>query len=387
MKNTNQKYDSLLLLIVIIVLVLGVLMVYSASSFKAQELFKHSRYYLEKHILKVAVSIVVLIIAMVCDYHRWLNTSVPFLIGTFLILLYLLLGQHEMVRNSRRWLFIGSFQVQPSDFARIALIMFLSSSLGKEDSKIKSSQHSFLIYLGIIGLVAFPIVLQPDVGTASLTIFVALVLLFLGGEKIGRLLLFGFSAIPAFLLYITQAGYQKNRVTEFLASLKGEHLAWQTKQSLIALGNGGLLGLGLGEGKQKYHFLPDPFTDFIYAIVGEELGLIGSIGILVLFMIIIWRGFKIAHNAPDTQGILLASGIVISIAVYAFTNAGVVLNLLPTTGIPLPFISYGGSALIVNMLGVGILLNISAQIRQKRRLKPMGRSLVGGTYSNRYGFS
>jgi cell division protein FtsW len=191
--------------------------------------------------------------------------------------------------------------------------------------------------------------------------------------------------IPFFIIYLVQEGYQKTRIVEFLDSIKGKKLVWQTQQSLIALGNGGPLGLGLGGSKQKYHFLPDPFTDFIFAIVGEELGIIGTFAVLILFMVLIWRGCKIAQNAPDAQGMLLAAGIVLNVAVYAFTNAGVVVNLLPTTGIPMPFLSYGGSALIVNLFAIGVLLNISVQVWRKQHLFPVDNFNYRGKHYGKYG--
>ena len=387
MNNNNIKFDSPLFLVVLILLVLGIVMVYSASSFKAQEFFKDSHHFLLNHILRVVIGITAMYLAIKIDYHNWLRLSPVLLIITFGTLIYLLVGPGvEKIRGSSRWIIFGKFQFQPSEFARIALIMFLSSSLGKEDSKIKSLDKSLIIYTLIIGSIAIPIWLQPDVGTAALMIFTGLVLLFLGGEKLWHLFLFGLTVIPFFIIFLFQVSYQKIRLVEFFASLKGRKLVWQTQQSLISLGNGGPFGLGLGGSKQKYHFLPDPFTDFIFAIVGEELGIIGTLITLILFMLLIWRGFEIARNAPDTQGILLAAGIVLNVAVYALTNAGVVVNLLPTTGIPMPFLSYGGSALIANLFAIGILLNISAQIWHRQRLYPINDfNYYRGVRSKRYG--
>ena len=220
-------------------------------------------------------------------------------------------------------------------------------------------------------MVALPILLQPDAGSTLLVVFVAIALIFLSGARMRYLLMFGAAAIPLLGVYIMKEDYQRERITNFLASLRGEQIGWQTKQSLIALGNGGFWGLGLGDGRQKYHFLPDPFTDFIYAIVGEELGILGTLGILLLFIILIWRGFKIAMQTNNSAGKLLATGIVMNIAIFAFINAGVVVNLLPTTGIPMPFLSYGGSALFVNMFATGVLLNIDWQNRRSSRLVPV----------------
>ncbi|MFQ5824423.1 MAG: putative lipid II flippase FtsW [bacterium] len=388
MKTNNLKFDSTLFLVVVILVVLGVVMVYSASSFKAQEYHKDSHHFLESHIYKVAIGFVLMIVVTKLDYQLWLKISPALLILSFCFLIYLLVGPNvTKIRGSKRWIFIVNFQFQPSDFARIALIFFLSSFLGKKDFKSRESDKGLLFYLLIIGLISIPILLQPDVGSAALIIFIAVILLFLAGIKFRYLFLLGLTSLPIFIFYLLKDGYQKERLLEYFASLKGENVVWQTQQALIALGNGGLFGLGLGGGKQKYHFLPDPFTDFIFAIVGEELGLIGTTTVLILFIVLIWRGFKIAFMAPDTQGKLLAVGIVLNIAVYTFTNAGVVVNLLPITGIPMPFLCYGGSALLVNLIGIGILLNISTQNWHKHRLYPVRNYKYRRNYAGRYGFT
>ncbi|MFQ6115975.1 MAG: putative lipid II flippase FtsW [bacterium] len=388
MNTNNLKIDSPLLIIVILLLVLGMVMVYSASSFKAQEFHKDSHYFIKHHLYKVVLGFVVLLLVTKLDYHLWLKISPLLLFVGLCFLVYLLVGPDvPRIRGSKRWIIIWNVQFQPSDFARLALILFLSSSLGKRDALINTFDKRLILDLFIIGFMTTLILLQPDVGAAGLIIFIAATLLFLAGVKLRYLYTLGLASLPFFIFHILKEGYQKERLFRYLASLKGEDVVWQTQQSLIALGNGGLFGVGLGSGRQKYHFLPDPFTDFIFAIVGEELGLIGTTAVLVLFMLIIWRGFKIALKAPDAEGRLLASGIVLNIGFYAIANAAVVVNLLPTTGIPMPFISYGGSALLANLVGIGILLNISAQIWHKRRLYPVPHYKYRRTYSNRYGFT
>lgn len=387
-ENSKLKYDSPLFLVVLILVVFGVVMVYSASSFKAQEYFNDSHHFLLNHIIRVTVGFTAMFVAMKIDYHIWLKISPLLLLLTFGTLIFLLVGPNvEKIRGSLRWITMGKFQFQPSDFARLALILFLSSSLGKEEFKIRSPQKSFIIYMSIIALIAIPVLLQPDVGTAALIIFIAVILLFLAGIKLRYLFLLGFTSIPLFTTYLMHDGYQKSRIVEFLSSIQGKKLVWQIQQSLIALGNGGIFGLGLGGSKQKYHFLPDPFTDFIFAIIGEEFGVIGTVLILFLFTVLIRRGFKIAQNAPDTQGKLLAVGVVLNIAVYAFTNAGVVVNLLPITGIPMPFLSFGGTALMVNLFGVGLLLNISAKIWEKHNLYPNSNFYNRRNTTRKYGLA
>jgi cell division protein FtsW len=372
MLRFESKFDATIILIVVILSVLGAVMVYSASSFKAQERFGDSQYYFRNHLLKVLVALAMLLMGAKIDYKIWLKLSPILLFLSFCALLYLLVGPGvEAIRGSKRWLNFGPVQLQPADFARLALILFLSGRLAQPAADLNDRRNELLKHLGLVGVVALPIFFQPDVGSTLLTVFVAAALIFLAGAPVRYLLMTGAAALPLLGIYIMKEDYQRERIVNYFAALTGEHMSWQTKQSLIALGNGGVWGLGLGDSRQKFHFLPDPFTDFIYAIVGEELGLWGAIGVIVLFTLLIWRGFKIAMQTNEPPGKLLASGIVINIAIYAFINAGVVVNLLPTTGIPMPFLSYGGSALLVNMFAIGMLLNIDRQNRRGSRLAPM----------------
>jgi cell division protein FtsW len=362
MQGKKTIFNSPVIVTVLILLVLGTVMIYSASSFKAHELVNDSNFFLIQHLYRLAAGILIMLIVASLDYRVWLRLS-PALVGiSVLALLYLLISAGvAQIRGSRRWIDLGPINVQPSDFARIALILFLSLFLGSEPVQKHRNGNTFLTALGIVTIVVIPIMLQPDYGTAILTMFIALILLFLSGEK--KRYLFGLTAVLGFALFTILwsggSGYQKVRIERFLASVRGEEVAWQAQQSLIAFGNGNVLGVGLGGGGQKYHFLPDPYTDFIYAIVGEEGGIIGATTILVLFFILVRHGFKIASQSNNMRTKLLASGITLNIGIYAVVNAAVTLNLLPTTGIPMPFLSYGGSALISNLFGIGLLLSIA----------------------------
>lgn len=374
MDNNDFKFDSSLFLAVLLLLAIGVVMVYSASSFKAQERYNDSHYFLKNHFYKVVIGLVLMLIVAKINYRFWLNLSPVLLFICSCTLIYILVSSNVTeIRGSKRWLNAGFFNFQPSDFARMGLILFLSLSLGHANLDRQKSLKSFALHMGIIACIVVPILCQPDIGSAILIAFIAITILFITGEKLRHLFVLALAAIPFLISFVMREGYQKIRILKFLAALKGEHVAWQTQQSLIAFGNGNILGLGLGSSRQKYHFLPDPFTDFIFAIVGEELGLIGTTMVLVLFVILIWSALRIAMRAPDFQGRILGIGITLNIAVYAFTNMGVVVNLLPTTGIPMPFLSYGGSALIVNLFGIGLLLNIAEQSRQESRIYPVGK--------------
>ncbi|HEX9654066.1 MAG TPA: FtsW/RodA/SpoVE family cell cycle protein, partial [bacterium] len=279
MRRVESKFDTTILLVVVILAVLGAVMVYSASSFKAQERFENSQYYFRNHLYKVLIGFAVLLIGAKMNYQAWLKLSPLMLFLSLCALVYLLVGPGvETIRGSKRWLSLGPLQVQPSDFARISLILLLCQRLSQTESDRRDELRDLIKNLGIVGMVALPILLQPDAGSTLLVVFVAIALIFLSGARMRYLLMFGAAAIPLLGVYIMKEDYQRERITNFLASLRGEQIGWQTKQSLIALGNGGFWGLGLGDGRQKYHFLPDPFTDFIYAIVGEELGILGTLG-------------------------------------------------------------------------------------------------------------
>ncbi len=373
MKNNIQNADSHLFLSVIILLVIGIVMVYSSSSFKAQESLGDSHFFLKKHFFKVVAGLLIMFIVSKINYNFWLSISPILLTASVIILLFILVSSGvSEIRGSKRWLNLGFINFQPTDLARMSLILFMSMSLGAANYVTPKSSKSFFFHLGVIACIVGPIMLQPDAGSAILIGFIALTLLFAAGEKFRYLLILGATTIPFLMMILLRDGYQKIRVMKFIQSVKGENIDWQALQSLIAFGNGHIFGQGLGSSRQKYHFLPDPFTDFIYSIVGEELGLLGATFVLIVFIVLIWSGIKIALQAQDFKAKILGFGIAISIAVYAFTNMGVVLNLLPTTGVPMPFLSYGGSSLITNLLCVGILLNIANETKQSGQLKPVG---------------
>lgn len=285
-----------------------------------------------------------------------------------------------MIRGSRRWLLLGPVQFQPSELAKFALIFYLAGNLTKPEVDPENFVDGVLPQLILIGAVVLTVAMEPDLGTALAIAAIALIMLFVAGAKLGHLFFIIFTGALSAASLLWRVAYQRGRVESFLETLLGDsEPAWQVRQSLISLGNGGLFGVGLGQSKQKLLFLPDPFTDFIMAIVGEELGLVGTLAVILLFFIVIWRGFHIAHRAPDRAGKLTAIGVTTAIGLYALVNTGVVIHILPTTGIPLPFISYGGSALIMNLIGIGVLLNISqfahgkASARSRMKMVPVAR--------------
>ena len=358
----RQTLDVILLSAVLVLLLFSVCFVYTASSAKAERDHGDHAFFLKRQLLRLVAGLILLALMVKLDYHRILQCSPAIFWITAALLIALLFAPPSwIVRGSRRWLMIGSFSLQPSELAKFGLIAYLSANLARPQVDLGKLTDGLLPQLILIAAVAIPVLLEPDMGTALVLCAVGLCILFVRGARLHHLFLLISSGVLVAVLMMWSVAYQRGRVESFIDSFTGKaEPAWQVKQSLIGLGTGGLTGLGLGKSKQKLLFLPDPFTDFIMSIIGEELGILGTLAVVALFLIIVWRGFRIAGRAPDDAGKLLAMGITLAIGLNAFINMAVVTNLLPTTGIPLPFVSYGGSSLLMNLIGVGILLNISS---------------------------
>jgi cell division protein FtsW len=355
------EIDLTLFTTVMVLLLFSIFFIYTASSVREERLYEDSAFFLKRQMVRVVIALVIMFCLARIDYHRVLWHSPSAYWFALALLVFLLFAPESwMIRGSRRWIMLGLIQFQPSEFAKYALIFYLAGNLTKPDVDPENFVDGLLPQLILIGAVVLGVAMEPDFGTAIAIATIALIMLFVAGAKLGHLFFLIFGAVLSAVSMLWRVAYQRGRVESFIASMFGDaEPVWQVRQSLISLGNGGLFGVGLGQSKQKLLFLPDPFTDFIMAIVGEELGLIGTLAVVLLFFIIIWRGFHIAHRAPDRAGKLTAIGVTSAIGLYALVNAGVVTHTLPTTGIPLPFVSYGGSALMMNLFGVGVLLNIS----------------------------
>jgi cell division protein FtsW len=358
------RSDYLLLLAVIILIACGTVMIYSASAIVADVKFKSTTFFLRKQLIWILLALPVLLIFSKLDYHKIKNFSLPVFLISFIFLIAVLF--FEPTKGVKRWIRFGFFGFQPSEFFRYALTLFLASSLSRKVGKLKEFKHIAIPYFPIIGAAFILILLEPDLGTIFSILVCACFLFFVAGARLKHLFSIILPVTLAGIVFVFVLGYEKDRIDDYLGSfwnpLNG---SYQLKQSVISLGNGGFGGVGLGEGKQKLFFLPEPHTDFILATVGEETGFLGIGVILFLFLILAWRGVLIAAQAPDLFGFFLAFGITLTIFICALINAGVVVGLLPTTGIPLPFLSYGGSSLLVAIAGVGILLNISRQIKER----------------------
>jgi cell division protein FtsW len=339
---------------------LGLVLVWSASSAHAQENYGSPHYFVIKQVLWAALGLTGMAVAMRTDYRKLRDPI--FVYGAVILttlLLVLVLFLHP-VNDVHRWIRLGSLSFQPAELAKLVVILFFAYHLERKADRVNDFLSSLFPALLLLGWLAFLVYIQPDLGTAATIVALGGVMLFIGGVQLRY---FAALAIPgAYLLYraVIVAAYRRDRIEAFLnpwSDAKGA--GYQLIQSLIAVGTGGVSGVGLMEGRQKLFYLPYPFSDFIFAVAGEELGLLGATAIVGAFVLLLWRGVRAAWKAPDRFGTLLATGLTLAIVMQAFVNISVVLGLLPTKGIPLPFISAGGSSLFLTLVAVGVILNIS----------------------------
>ena len=346
----------------LVLVVLGVVMVFSASAVMASERFGSAYHFLLRQLGWVLAGLAAMAVIMHIDYRRWKHPAIVFTLLGVTTLLLVAVFFLDRSHNTHRWVKLGALSFQPSELAKPALILFLAFFLESRTKMIDDWRHTLLPAVIPATLFAILIVKQPDLGTAVVCLGITAAILYVAGM---RLRYFAYAAIPlitALYFLLFHVGWRRDRILAFLNPYadpqgKGFHII----QSLIAVGTGGLTGMGLMEGKQKLFYLPEPHTDFIYAVASEELGLIGAVIIVVLFSIFAWRGFRTALRTRDIFGRYLATGITTMIVLQAFFNISVVLALLPTKGITLPFISYGGTSVFVMLTSVGVLLNITQQ--------------------------
>ena len=359
----TKKYDHYLLVGVVLLCVIGTVMLFSASNSISLDQSQRATatIYLQAHLKRLLVGVFVMFAVMMFDYRNLKNISKYLLIGSIALLFITKISYWIQGNNSpARWLYIGGFSIQTSDIARLSIIIYLATFIDHFREKIKDFYNGFAILIGILAFTMGLIVIQPDFSTAAMIGLIGFMMLFIGGAKISHLTATGAVSLMVLVPIMLMKPYRLQRVlTFFYGESAGVQESYQIKQSLISLGNGGFLGLGLGNSLGKNLFLPTPHTDFIFAIIGEELGLLGTVFILSTFVFIFQRGIKIAKESTDTFGILLATGISFNFILYGFINAAVVTGVVPTTGLPMPFISYGGSGLLINLVSMGILLNIS----------------------------
>ena len=358
----KKSPDLWLFAIVIILMAIGICMIFSSSYIMAHKWYGDSYYFLKKQLFYAIIALLMFFLAIYTDYHYYKKFALPILILSLILLSMVFVpGVGRSAGGARRWIKIGFISFQPSEIAKFALILYISESLTRKQLKdVKTFIKGVLPALIIMLIMFFMILKEPDFSTSLIILGISFIMLFIGGSRVIQLFTLLLAAIPLGTLILLRKEYRKIRLISFLDPWKDPlDSGFHVIQSLLALGSGGILGVGLGESKQKYFYLPDQHTDFIFSIIGEELGFIGTLIIIILFIILLWRGFRIALNSTDQFGTLLAAGITSMIVFQSIINIGVVTKMIPTTGIPLPFISYGGSSLIVNMFCMGILLNIS----------------------------
>jgi cell division protein FtsW len=371
-KQRKHSPDFVLLVTIMILLAIGIVMVYSASEFVSRNNTKneldpdgYNYFFVRKQITWVLLGLLALLLAMRINYWHLSKLAKPAFIISVILLILVLIPHVGVVRNgSRRWIGIGQQLIQPSEIAKITLALFLAKLLADKGKKIEDFRKGLLPPLIYTGLVCALVITEPDLGTSIAIFAVAAVMIFVAGARWKHIIALGLLAVLAIGVLIFAADYRLDRMS-FLnpwADPSGD--GFQLIQSYYALGPGGLFGRGLAQSLQKQFYLPEPHTDFILAIIGEELGFIGTTTIVGLFAVFVWRGFRIAMSAPDPFATLLATGLTTMVGLQAIINIAVVTGSIPTTGIPLPLISYGGSSLLFTMGSIGVLLNISKYVRE-----------------------
>jgi len=365
----TKRYDQLLLIFIILLCVMGTVMLYSASSSLSLNETGGitDTIFLRSHLKRLILGMLIMFIFIFLDYRK-LKSIAPYLMFASILLLLAtkIIYLYKGINFPARWLNLGLFSVQTSDIARFSLILYLSYYLDKKRDTIKDFYKGFIPPIILMASLLFTIIIQPDFSTAVVIGLIGFSMLFIGGAKLTHIFTTGVVSIVIMIPIMLMRSYRMKRIIYWLGSVFGvnntadqEVIGYQAQQSLISLGNGGFWGLGLGNSLEKNLFLPTPHTDFIFAIIGEELGLLGAIFILSLFLFIFQRGIKIAKETTDPFGVMLAFGLSFSIIIYAFINIAVVTGIFPVTGLPMPLVSHGGSSLVINLACIGILLNIS----------------------------
>lgn len=353
--------DVVLFFIVMVLLALGIVMVYSSSEVTSYFKTGDSFYYLKKQLLWAIIGLGAMGLMIRLDYWKLRGWVLPVLLASFALLVVVLIpGVGKEVNGAQRWINLGFTTFQPSEIIKLALVLFTAYGLSLQGDKVRFFGRGVLPYLLVLALACGLILAQPDLGTAAAAAGTIYIMLFAAGARGKHLTYLGLAGVGAIGVAIAMAPYRMKRFLAFLDPFadpqgSGFHII----QSLYALGSGGFFGVGLGESKQKFFYLPEQHTDFIYAIIGEELGFIGAALVILLFVLYVWRGFKIAITSPDPFASLLAVGLTSMIGLQALVNIGVVTGSMPVKGMPLPFISFGGTSLVFTLAGVGILLNIS----------------------------
>ena len=387
--TSGRRLDLLLLITVLILVSGGIIMVYSASFAIAGERFRDAYHFLKKQAMAAGLGMALMVLGVKLDYHRWQALAIPLLaLSAALLGILIFPGLRHEVGGSARWLKFSFLSFQPAELAKLALVIYLARSLAKKEGRMQSLNVGVLPHFIVLGGLFILVLKQPDFGTGVVFATLVFILLFVAGARVLYLGAAVSAAVPALFYIATRAHYRTGRLLAFLDPWKDpSDSGFQIIQSFLAFGAGKLFGVGLGEGHQKLFYLPEVHTDFIFSVIGEELGLLGVTAVIGLFVFLTWRGFRASFRAADLFGSYLALGVTLLIAVQALLNMGVVMGLLPTKGATLPFVSYGGTSLMINLMAVGILLNISSQgvkgsDEDYRRRGRNGRASVPGAGSD-----
>ena len=359
----RKKFDLILFFAVILLISFGVVMIYSASSIWANYKFSDSFYYIKRQLVFVVLGIILMILISRIDYNKYYDNANKILLVCFILLVLVIIPGIGSIRNgSRSWFGIGSFGIQPSEAAKLGMIIFTSKYLTNSTKFLKSYKEGVFPILGILFAFFGLIMLQPDLGTGMILVMSIIALLFIAGVNMKFFIGGGILGVIGIIILIIIAPYRMDRITSFINPWNDPlGTGFQIIQSLYAIGPGGLLGTGFGKSIQKHFYLPEPQTDFIFSIISEEFGIMGVIIVTVLFSLIIYRGLKIALNCKDSFAKYLSFGMTFQLAFQTLMNLMVVIGMIPVTGVTLPFLSYGGSSLLVSMASMGIILNISRQ--------------------------
>jgi cell division protein FtsW len=363
----SPEYDHLLMISALLLLGLGLVMVFSASGVLASDKYHDPAFFLKKQLIYAVIGVVLMLVVRRIPYQMYNRlVYIILLISLILLILVLIPGIGVRIRSASRWIKFGPLVIQPSEFAKLAIIIFLAYSMARKQEKIRYFSIGFLPHLVVAGIFILLIEKEPDFGTAMALAGITFLMLFVGGTRLTHILLVVLSASPLVVYVILKNKMRLERVVTFIDPWKyAQESGYQLVHSLYAIGSGGFWGLGIGKSREKLFYLPDSHTDFIFSIMAEELGFLGVVTVLSLFVILILRGLIISLRAQDNFGAYLAMGLTALIGLQAAINMAVVSGLMPTKGLSLPFLSYGGSSLLVNMIAVGILLNISSQTQSQ----------------------
>ena len=372
--NLSVGFDMPFFILLMLILAVGLISLFSAS-FAYSYYWNNgdSYYYIKRQLVFAAIGIVTMLLASTVDYHFLRRLKIPYVVmGISLVLLLWVRFLAPPIRNVYRWIRIAGIRIQPSEVAKFAVILLFAYWISTFREEMSTLKKGYAPFIGTLGVVCLLILIEPHLSGTMLVAMIGMVMMFIGGTKwyylAGTVGLAGGAAAAM----IFGLGYERERIDVWLNPLgvytsggEGRDLAWQTVQSLYAIGSGGLMGEGLGNSRQKHLFLPEPQNDFIFAVVCEEMGFVGAVLVIVLFALLVWRGFVIGMKAPDRFGSMLAIGLVAQIGLQVAMNLAVVTNTIPNTGISLPFFSYGGSSLVMLLAQMGIVLSVSRRMKDK----------------------